>query len=182
MLASGMVVIFIEFPVMHWHFNPVLNASVLTAQAAMRVYMFHSCQFRAPVMSRFFHLHEPFEDITMDDVRPPFHPLRYRTDGDFDSDTRLTPTVSVDSDPSELSYLSYHVETDLSEPSFPSMIRLSSDSSSSSAAPRYTPPPVCGREFIRTRAIPRGRGRARGGGRGDATPGGFGNDFLPPDE
>ena len=42
MPVSSTVVIFIEFPVMHWHFDPVLNAFVLTAQAAMRVYMFHS--------------------------------------------------------------------------------------------------------------------------------------------
>ena len=51
-----MVVIFVEFPVMHSHFDPVLNASVLTAQAAMRVYMFHSLQFHASVMSPFFAL------------------------------------------------------------------------------------------------------------------------------
>ena len=68
MPALGMVVIFIEFLVMHWHFIPVLNASMLTAQAAMRVYMFHSYQFRAPVMNLFFHPHEPYNDITLNDV------------------------------------------------------------------------------------------------------------------
>ena len=88
----------------------------------------------------------------------------------------------MESDPSEPSYPSYRVETDPSEPSFLSVIRLSSDSASSSAAPHRTLPPVRGRGFIRTRAVPRGRGRARGGGRGDAAPSGFGNGYLPPDE
>ena len=74
------------------------------------------------------------------------------------------------------------METDPSEPSYPSMIRLTSDSSSSSAAPSHTPPPVRDRGFIRTRAMPRGRGRARGGGHGDVTLDGFGNGYLPPDE
>ena len=55
MPALGIMVIFIEFPMMHWHFDLVLNASVLTAQVLMRVYMFHSYQFHAPVMSPFFH-------------------------------------------------------------------------------------------------------------------------------
>ena len=118
----------------------------------------------------------------MDDICPYFAPPRYPTDDESDSDTRLTLTALVESDPSEPSYPSYHVETDLSEPSFPSVIHLSSDSASSSIAPHRTPPPIRGRGFIRTRAVPRGRGRARGGGRGDAAPGGFGNGYLPPDE
>ena len=95
---------------------------------------------------------------------------RYPTDDESNSDTRLTLTASVESNLSESSYLSYRVETDLFEPSFPS------------AAPRRTLPPVHGRGFIRTRAVPRGRGRARGGGCGDAAPGGFGNGYLPLDE
>ena len=70
----------------------------------------------------------------MDDIRPYFEPPRYPTDDESDSDTRLTLTASMESDPSELSYPSYHVETDLSEPSFLSVICLSSDSASSSAA------------------------------------------------
>ena len=107
----------------------------------------------------------------MDDIRPYFGPPRYPTDDESDSD------------PSEPSYPSYRVETDLSEPSFPSVVRLSFDSaSSSSAAPRRTPPLIRGRRFIRTRVVPRGRGRTRGGGRGDAALGGFGNGYLPPDE
>ena len=68
-----MVVIFIEFPVMHWHFDLVLNASMLTAQAAMRVYIFHSHQFHALVMSPFFNPHEAYDDITLDEVCSPFH-------------------------------------------------------------------------------------------------------------
>ena len=77
----------------------------------------------------------------MDDIHPYFPPPRYPTNDETDSDTRLTPTASVDLDPSEPSYLSYHVEMDPSEPSFPSVIRLSSNSaSSSSVAPHRTPP------------------------------------------
>ena len=144
--------------------------------------MFHSREFRAPVMSLFFHPHQPFDDITLDDIRPYFPSPMYPTDGESDSDTRLTPTVSLDSDPSEPSYPSYHIETDPSEPSHPSMIHLTSDSSSSSAASRHVPPPVRGRGFIRTRAVPSRHGRARGGGCGDVAPDGFGNGFLPPDE
>ena len=40
----------------------------------------------------------------------------------------------MESDPSEPSHPSYHIETDSSEPSFSSVIRLSSDSASSSSA------------------------------------------------
>ena len=101
---------------------------------------------------------------------PTFQPLSYPTNGESDSDTRLMATISVGYDPSEPSYLSYHVEPDPSEPSHPSVIRLTSDSSPSFATSRQVPPLVHGHE------------RARGGGRGDDTPGGFGNDFLPTDE
>ena len=118
----------------------------------------------------------------MDDIRPYFQPPRYSTDGDSDSNTHLTPIVSLDSDPSEPSYPSYHVETDPSKPSYPSVIRLTSYSSSSSAAPHHAPPPVHGRGFIHTRVVPRGHSCARGGGRGDVAPGRFGNSYLPPDE
>ena len=150
---------------MHWHFNPVLNASMLTAQAVLRVYMFHSLQFCAPVMSPFFCSHEPYDDITLDDVCPPFHCPRYPTDGESDSDTRLTLTVSVESDPSESSYSTYFVGSYRSEPSQPLVIHLSSDSSNSFASP--PPPLVRGHGFIRAHAVPRERGHARGGGRGD---------------
>ena len=83
----------------------------------MRLYIFHNWQFHAPIMSPFFHLHEPYNDITLDDVCPPFHLPMYLTDGEFDSDTCLTPTYSVESDPSK--------------PSYPFVIHLTSDSSSS---------------------------------------------------
>ena len=194
MSTSGSVVIYIEFPIWRWRYDPVLNASVLSANASMRVYIFHDRQFQTPVRSPFFRPHQPFGEVTLDDIRPYFQPPRYPTDDDeMDSDARVTPTASVDSDPSEPSYPSYHVETDPSEPAYPtrsggshrssssqpSVVRLSSDTSASSAGP--TPPPVRGRGFIRTRAIPRGRGRARGGGRSDGPSDGYGNGFLPPD-
>ena len=178
MSTSGTVVIFIEFPVWRWRFDLVLNASVMSASAAMRVYIFHDRPFQVPITSPLF------EHISHT-VRLPwpyFQPPRYPTDGDSDSDTRLTPTASLDSNPSELSYPSYHVETDLFEPSYPSVIHLTFDSSSSSATPRHTSPPVRGHRFIHTRVVPRGCGRARGGGHGDVTPGGFRNGYLPPDE
>ena len=153
----------------------MLNVSMLTAQAAMRVYMFHCRQFCAPVMSPFFRPHESYNDIILDDVCPPFHPPRYPTDGESDSNTWLTSTVSVEFDPSESSYPTYFVGSYRSEPSQPSVICLSSDSASS-ASP--TPPLVCGHGFIRTRAVPRGYERARGGGHGDDAPSGFGNGYL----
>ena len=81
----------------------MLNTSVLTTKLAIRLHMFHSHRFHAPVMSPLFYPHEPYDDITLDDVRPPFHPLRYLIDGEFDFDTRLTPIIFVESDPSELS-------------------------------------------------------------------------------
>ena len=81
-----------------------------------------------------------------------------------DFDTHLTPTYLVKSDPSE--------------PSYPSVIRLTSDLSSSSIALGHAPPPVPGRGFIRTRAIPCGHGHAHGGGRRDDALGGFGNGYL----
>ena len=162
MLSSGMVVIFIELPDLHWHFVPVLNASMMVARATLKVYMVHNREFRAPVMSPFFRLHQPLNNITLDDICPYFLPPRYPTDGESDSDTRLTPTVSLDSNPLEPSYSSYHVESDPSEPSYPLVIRLTSDSSSSSAVPCHTPPPIYGRGFICTRTVPHGYGGARG--------------------
>ena len=111
----------------------------------------------------------------MDDVHPYFQPLRHPTDGESDLDARLTPTVSLDFDPSEPSYPSYHVEPDLSEPSHPLVICLTSDSSSSSATPHNATPPVHGRGFIHTNAVPCGRGRAREEGHGNDAPGSFGN-------
>ena len=115
MPASGIVVIFIELPVMYSHFNPVLNASVMVARATMRVYMFHSHEFYAPVMSLFFLPHQSFDDITLDDIRPYFSPPRCPTDGESNSDIQLTPTVSLDSDPSKLSYPTYSVGSNHSE-------------------------------------------------------------------
>ena len=182
MSTSGTVVFFIEFPVWHWRFDPVLNASVMSMSAALRVYIFHDRSFQVPVTSSFFHPHQPYDEVTLDDIRPYFSPPRYPTTEESNLDTHLTPTISLDFDPSEPSYLSYHVKTDPSEPSCPSVIRMTSNSSSSSAASRHVPPPVCGRGFIRTHAVPRGCGRARGGGCGDVTLEGFGNGFLLPDE
>ena len=117
------MVIFIELPDLHWHLDQLLNASAMVARAAMRVYMFHSHEFRALVMSPFFRPHQLFNNITLDDIRLYFLLPRYLTNDETDSDTRMTSTVSLDSDPSEPSYPRYHVETDLSEPSYPSVIR-----------------------------------------------------------
>ena len=94
-------------------------------------------------MSPFFRPYESYDDVTLHDVRPPFHPLTYPTDEEFDSDTHLTLTYSVESNPSESTYSS--------------MIRLTSDSSSSSAA-SCAPPSVRGCGFIRTHAILMGVG------------------------
>ena len=141
---SGTVVIIIEFPVWRWRFDLVLNTSVMSGNAVMRVYIFHDRLFQTPVMSSFFQPHQPFGEVTMDDIHPYFAPPRYPTDDESDSDTRLTPTASVESNPSKPSYSSYRVGTDPFEPSFPSVIRLSSDSASSLAAPRHTPLPVRG--------------------------------------
>ena len=77
MPASGSMAIYIEFSIWHWHFNPMLNASVMTMRAGIRVYIFHSHQFRAPVMSPFFGPHEPFDDVILDDIHPHFYSSRY---------------------------------------------------------------------------------------------------------
>ena len=100
----------------------------------MRVYIFHGHQFRAPVMRPLFYSHELYDDLTLDDVHPSFHPLMYPIDGESDSETRLTPTCFVESDPSKLSY--------------PSRISLTSDSSSSAA--NQALPSGRGRGFIHT--------------------------------
>ena len=150
-MPLGTVVIFIEFPIMHWHFDPVLNTSVMVARVTMRVYMFHSRQFCTLVMSSFF-------------APTSHHPLRYSTDGESDSDSRLTPTNSVESNPDTRMTPTYSVESNLFEPSYPLMIRLTSDSSSSSAAPGHAPPPIRGRGFIRTLVVPRGHGDGALGG------------------
>ena len=90
----------------------------------MRVYIFYDRPFQTPVMCPFFRPHQPFGEVTLDDIRPYFALLRYPTNNESDSDTHLTPTASVESDPSEPSYPSYRVETDPSKPSFSSVIRL----------------------------------------------------------
>ena len=126
--------------------------------------MFHSRQFCALVMSPFFHRHEPFGDITLDDIRPPFRLPRY--------------PIDEESDPSELTYPTYSVEPDPLEPSYLSVIRLSSYSSTSFAASQ-APPPVRGRGFICTCTVAHSCGCAWGGGCGDNAPGGFGNEYLP---
>ena len=56
-MSSGNIIIFVEFLVLHWHFDSMLNTSVMTARTTMRVYIFHSRQFRSLVLSLFFCLH-----------------------------------------------------------------------------------------------------------------------------
>ena len=124
-------------------------------------------------MSPFFRPHQPYGELTLDDIHSYFQLLRYPTDGESDSDTHLTPTISLDSDPLEPSYPSYHVESDPFEPSRPSVICLTYDSSSSSIAPHHAPPSIHGHGFICTCTVPRGHGHARGRGRDDDTSGGF---------
>ena len=169
-----------EFPIWYWHFDPVLNASVMTARATMRVYIFHGRQFHAPVMSPFFRPYKLFDDVTLDDIHPRFHLPRYLTDADSDFDTRLTPTYSVESDSDTRITLTYLMESDPSEPSYPSVIRLTSNSnsSSSSVVPGHAPPLVHGHEFIHTCAVPRRYGHTEGGECGDDPPGGFRNGYL----
>ena len=94
-MLSGTVVIFIEFLAMHWNFDSMLNAFVMVARATMRVYMFCSYQFHAPFMSPFFRPHEPFNDVSLDDIRPPFHPLRYPLDGKSNFDARGARSLGV---------------------------------------------------------------------------------------
>ena len=96
-MALGNVIIYVEFLVWHQHFDSMPNASLLTAHSAERVYVFHGCQFPSPVMSPFFHPHEPYEDITLDDVRPPFLSPMQPTDREDKSNTRLTLTYSLSS-------------------------------------------------------------------------------------
>ena len=72
--------------------------------------------------------------------------------------------------------LMYTIEFDPTEPSYPSMIRLSLESSFSKKSRVFSL--RSGQGFISTPAVPRGRGHARGGARGDAFDG-VGNDFVP---
>ena len=89
----------------------------------------------------------------------------------------LTLTYSVEFDPSKSTYLTYSLELYPSELSYPSMIRLSSDSSASSATGQ-APPPIRGCGFIHTRAVTRECEQAWDGEHGDNTPGGFRNGYL----
>ena len=163
-MSLGSVVIFVEFPLLHWHFDPMLNASIMIARVAMRVYMFHGHQFHAPVLSLFFGPYEPYEDITLDDVHPLFHPLMYLTDGESDSNTYLIPTYSMKSDPSE--------------PSYPFVMCLTFDSSSSTASQAL--PPSHGRGFFHTQVVPVGMAwMCSRRGHGDDALGGFGNRYIP---
>ena len=89
-------------------------------------------------MSLFFRPHELYDDVTLNDVSPPFHLPMYPTDGESDFDTRLVPT--------------YSVKSDSLEPLYPYVIRLTSDSSSSSVGLVLT--------SGRTQAMPRRCGHA----------------------
>ena len=68
----GSVVIYIEFPTWHWHFDPVLNATVLTVRVATKIYIFYDRQFHSSVMSPFFRPYDPYDGISLDTVQPPF--------------------------------------------------------------------------------------------------------------
>ena len=72
--SIGSVVIFVEFPTWHWYFDLLLSATMVTTQAAKRVYIFHDFKFCALVMRPFFSLHDPFDDISLFAMHPPFHP------------------------------------------------------------------------------------------------------------
>ena len=76
----------------------------MTARAVMRVYIFHSCQLRALVMSPFFRPYELYDDIILDDVHLSFHTPMYPTDRESNSDTHLTLTYFVKSNPLEPLY------------------------------------------------------------------------------
>ena len=52
--SMGSVVIFVEFPTWHWHFDLILNAIVMMAHAAIWVYIFYDRQFGASMMSPSF--------------------------------------------------------------------------------------------------------------------------------
>ena len=148
----GSVIIYIEFPTWYWHFDPQLNATVLTVRTTMMVYIFHDHQFRSSIMSPFFYPHNLFYDITLAMVHPPFHPLMYPLDAKKDSNTYLMLTCTIESHPTE--------------PSYPSMTWLTLESSSFAVS--RVSSLRCGCGFIHTRAVPSGRGRTQGGGRGDA--------------
>ena len=146
----------------------MLNVFVLTARLAMKVYMFHDRQFCLSVTSPFFCPHDLYEDISMDAVQPPFYPLMYLADEESDSDTCLTPTYSIKSDPSKLTYPS--------KPTYPSVIHSTLDSSPSTES--QVQGLRCGCSFIHTLAIPQGHRQAHRGGHGNA-PKGFRNHFVP---
>ena len=57
---QGNVVIFVEFPTQHWHYDPMLNATMVTAHAMIMVYIFYD-QFGASMMSPFFSPHNPYD-------------------------------------------------------------------------------------------------------------------------
>ena len=114
-------------------------------------------------MSPSFCPHESYDDVTLDDMHPPFHLLMYAIDEESNSNIRLAPTYSMESDPLELSY--------------PSVIHLTLDSSSSSTGPM--PPLVHGRGVICIRVVPRRHGYARRGGCGDDALCGFENGYIP---
>ena len=95
------VLIFVEFPTWHWHFDLVLNATMVTAHATMQVYIFHDHHFGASVMSLFFNPHNPFDDIALFVVHPPFHLPMYLSNAKMDFDTYLMPMYNIESNPTD---------------------------------------------------------------------------------
>ena len=113
-------------------------------------------------LSPFFSPYDPFDNINLSIVHLLFHPYMYPSDAKTYSDIGLRPT--------------YTIKSNLTEPSYSSVIQLTSESSSSAKSRvSYL---RRGRGFIRTRAVPHGRGRARRGGHGD-TFGRVRNGFVP---
>ena len=124
----------------------------------MRVYIFYDCQFNSSIMSTFFLLHDPFDDIILVAIHPPTYPL----DAKMDSNMCLTPTYTIELDPID--------------PSYPSVIQFTLESTSSTVSRVFGLSHGSG--FIRMRAVPHGHGHTLGGGCSDVV-GGSGNDVIP---
>ena len=136
----------------------------LTAREAVQVYVFFRHHFDVSVMSQHFSPSEPYQDIMMLEVHPPiFEPYVG------------TSSEKLESDPFMATH-TYSPETSPSKPT--SLFAFPSDSVAiSSTRGSCICRKGCGRGFIRTHAIPCGRGCDCGHGCQDASVG-WGNGFI----
>ena len=104
--SMGMVVVFVKFPIWGQHFNSILDPILITAKAAIQVYIFFRCPFEVSIMSSHFGPQDAYADIKMTKLHPPiFQSYASFSSTRTDLDPSMTmPVYTVESNPSEANH------------------------------------------------------------------------------